>query len=71
MIVAASVLSLVVDKVGTAIGVVAIVACVGSGIGGCEKNGRFWGWGDTGLLITCVSEEKDEMLESRFRCWVG
>ena len=50
----------------SAIGVVAIVACVGSGIGGCEKNGRFCGWGDTGLLTTCVSEEKDEMLESGF-----
>jgi hypothetical protein len=52
--------------ISSSIGVAAIVACVGEGIGGCEKNGRFWGWGDTGLLGACVSEEKDEMLESGF-----
>jgi hypothetical protein len=42
----------------SAIGVVAIVVCVGSGIGGCEKNGRFWGWGDTGFgNDLCVRRE--------------
>ena len=42
----------------SAIGVVAIVACVGSGIGGCEKNGRFWGWRRRGVANDlCVRRE--------------
>ncbi len=47
-------------------GVAAIVEGARLVGGGCAKNGRFFGWGDVVLLRSCVSEENDEGLESRF-----